>query len=231
MTAGGDLLRALFVVTVLAAPGVAAAVEQLRFDVFLDDDPIGEHVFRFERSATQQRVEIEASFDVSVLFVPVYTYRHVNTEVWQDGCLRSLRSRTDSNGDLFNVRGEELGDTFSIETGSRQQLLDTDCVMSFAYWDQRILDQNRLLNAQTGELIEVDIERLGTTQVTVNADVAEADGYRITSDDGTVDIRVVYAATDGRWLALESRLPNGRVMRYAPAAGDRLADARARDRK
>jgi hypothetical protein len=216
---------ALGLVAALAAAGAQASVERLSFDVFLDGDPIGSHVFQFAETDTAQRVDIEATFDVTVLFIPVYSYRHSNTEVWRGGCLQEIRSETDANGKRYAVRGEGLGDAFRVETGSQSRLVEADCVMSFAYWDRDILQQQRLLNSQTGELVEVDIEALGASILTIAGESTTAEAYRISAPADGVDIRVYYAPDDGRWLALESVVDGGRVMRYEPSRADDMAAA------
>jgi len=42
-----------------------------------------------------------------------------------------------------------------------------DCIMTFAYWNPRFLDQPRLLNAQNGEYLDVTVHDLGTDTVAV----------------------------------------------------------------
>lgn len=222
------LAAACLLTAASASAAVPAAVDEMSFEVLLDDKRIGSHTFRIDRSDAGERVETEAAFDVKVLFVPVYSYRHSNTEVWRSGCLRQIRSQTDSNGDLYQVQGRELDRVFRVETRSQTQAYAADCLMSFAYWDQRMLSQQRLLNAQTGELVDVDIRPLGTQRLSLAGGEVEVDGYRIVSPSRTVDIKVFYRRSDGRWLSLESVLENGRVMRYVPASIDRLADAGSR---
>ncbi len=218
-------LAAVCLLTSAASTAVHAAIDLMNFEVLLDEKPIGSHTFRIDRSDTGERVETEAAFDVKVLFVPVYSYRHSNTEVWRSGCLRQIRSQTDSNGDLFQVEGQERDRVFRVETGSETLAYAADCVMSFAYWNQQMLSQRRLLNAQTGELVDVDIRPLGALRLSLAGSEVEVDGYRIMSPAGKLDIKVYYRRSDGRWLSLESELENGRVMRYVPKTPDRLADA------
>lgn len=218
--------RVGLVAAVVASTGTHAAVDEFRFNVLLDEKPIGSHSFRLKQEDAGLRVQTEAAFDVQVLFVPVFSYRHSNTEVWRGGCLHQIRSQTDSNGDRYQVLGQTVGDGFLVNTESETQTYTADCVMSFAYWDRNILSQNRLLNAQTGELIDVDVEPLGVRQITLDERQVSADGYRIVSTAEQVDIRVYYRRSDGRWLSLESKLGNGRIMRYLPAAGDRQVAAR-----
>ncbi len=203
--------------------GKTLSVDDLHFRVLLDDKPIGFHHFRITDGVDARTVEVDAEFDVRVLFVPVYRYRHSNTEVWQDGCLAHIESQTDSNGKFFSVSGRKGTDTYDIKTGSVSQLYPLDCLMSFAYWDRSILQQERLLNAQTGEVIGVEIQSLGEQRLSLADGEVVAEAYKIVSFAGDVDIKLWYAASDGRWLSLESRLENGRLMRYVPHATDKLA--------
>ena len=96
--AGGCLL-----LSAAALSTVPEAVDELSFDVLLDEERIGSHTFRISDSEGGRRVQTEAAFDVIILFVPVYSYRHNNTEVWRSGCLQQISSRTDSNGEQYAV--------------------------------------------------------------------------------------------------------------------------------
>jgi hypothetical protein len=191
-------------------------VESLAFDVLLNDEPIGRHEFTIRENDGSRTVESRAEFDVRVLFVPVFRYRHSNTEQWADGCLRRIESVTDSNGTSYRVNGEERGGGFAVETKVAQRAYDGDCVMTFAYWDRRFLDQDKLLNSQTGELVDVEVSPLPQSRIELEGAPVEVDAYRIQSNDGTVDIRVYYARGSDEWVALESLLENGRLMRYRP---------------
>jgi hypothetical protein len=97
--------------------------------------------------------------------------------------------------------------------------------MSFAYWDQRFLQQQRLLNTQTGELMAVEVQSLGESQREIANRTLSVKGFRILAEPENIDIQVFYDSMDGRWVALESVLENGRTLRYALAADDRLAAA------
>lgn len=203
----------------------ADEASQLRFRVLLDDREIGEHRFIISPNADGTRVDSNASFDVRILGIPVYRYRHENTENWgEDGCLRGISSRTTANGDRYQVDGRREDDTFRVHTGSERLEFNNDCIMSFAYWDRTFLQASRLLNAQTGEYLDVRIEPLETSDWSRNGASVSAEGFRITAEgtDATdaTDIRVWYASEDGRWLGLESRVANDRLLAYVRADED-----------
>ena len=214
---------------ILATPtlGVAtpSAKDELTFEVSLDGQSIGEHRFRIADGSAMRVVDSEASFDVRILRVPVYRYRHRNSETWQNGCLKRIDSETDANGTSYAVDLSKTATGYRIVTPNETQTYQGDCLMSFAYWDQRFLRQQRLLNTQTGELIAVEVQSLGESERKIANRTVPVRGFRVLAAPQNVDIKVFYHSMDGRWVALESVLENGRLLRYALTADDRLAAA------
>jgi hypothetical protein len=212
---------------VLTTPGLGVAAastkDELTFAVSLDDKPIGMHRFRIADDGATRVVESEASFDVRILRVPVYRYRHRNTETWQNGCLKRIDSETDANGTPYAVDLSKTAAGYKLATPTEARSYEADCLMSFAYWDQRFLQQKQLLNTQTGELVAVDIQPLGESLREVANRTLSVEGFRILAESRDINIQVFYDSRDGRWVALESVLEGGRVLRYLATADDRLA--------
>ena len=198
------------------------------FRVFLDDREIGQHEFRVARDGGVQRVEIDARFDVKILFINAYRYRHNNVETWRDGCLVSIESSTDNNGQLVDVSGQIGQDGFEVAAAGEAEAFADRCVKTFAYWNPAILSSSRLLNAQTGELVDVVVEELGVDEVRADELRLPAIKYRIRMDEGSIDLW--YHRDSGDWLALEAPTESGRILRYEPTGlpveaydADRLA--------
>jgi len=180
------------------------------FRVLLDDREVGHHSFRVLENGNERRVESDARFTVRFLFIDAYTYVHTAREQWSGDCLKALESRTDDNGDRFRVLGNRRDSGFALATHRGAQDLD-GCVMSFAYWNPAMLRQARLLNVQTGELLEVRTERLGEERITVRGQPVTA--WRYALHAGTFRIDVWYDR-DNHWVRLESRTDGGRLLRY-----------------
>jgi hypothetical protein len=204
----GMLLAALTLLLFESAN--AAAAQEWRFKVFLGEQEIGYHRFRLVDSGESREVQIDARFDVRFLFFTAYRYDHRNHEQWRNGCLRTIRARTDDNGKAYAVRGELIANRFVVATGAESIDLPR-CVSSFAYWDRAILEQTRLLNAQTGKYIDVTVESIGMETVMVGNTDVPAYAYRLRADD--LDIKLWYSSDD-RWLALDSTTEDGRQIRY-----------------
>ncbi len=198
----------------LMASGVSTADDTssktLMFDVFLDGKKIGYHRFEIDGPENNADVVSEASFDVKFLFVTAFSYRHSARENWTGGCLEEIEARTDSNGKQLNVFGERTGEWFVIDTGEQEVRLP-ECVMSFAYWNPGFLEQPRLLNAQTGEYLDVEVEELGEDIVRLDGREIPARSVRLTARQ--MDITLWYSES-AEWLALESVAKGGRILRY-----------------
>ena len=182
----------------------------LMFDVFLDGKKIGYHRYEIDGSKSNAAVRSEAKFDVKFLFLTAFSYRHIAEENWEDGCLEEIEARTDSNGKELNVVGERTDDAFIVETGEQEAELP-ECVMSFAYWNPGFLEEPQLLNPQTGEYLDVEVEELGADVVRLGGREIPATSVRLTARQ--MDITLWYSE-DAEWLALESVAKGGRILRY-----------------
>jgi hypothetical protein len=202
----------LFLITVNASASLPQQ-SQWQFKVLLDSREIGSHQFTVSQANGQQTIQTDASFDVKVLFVNLYRYRHQNTEVWQGNCLRSINAETDANGTQFSVAGQANDSYFQVNTGSTEKELPA-CIMTFAYWNPAFLTEDKLLNSQTGEYEDVTISRVGEESLRVNDETVAAVKYLIDLKAGPITLW--YGASDFRWLALESVAAGGRTLRYEP---------------
>ena len=206
------LLLAAFASAFLAMPA-AAADRAWEFEVSLDDRKIGYHRFVLSEDGDRQVLETEAAFDVKLLFITAFRYRHSNVEIWDDGCLASIDARTDSNGKLFEVKGTRKADRLSIVRDNGDDELE-DCVRTFAYWDSTVLEAERLLNSQTGEYESVSVREDGEDVIEVAGTPVAARRYTLSAKAG--DIRLWYASDTDTWLALEAPAKGGRTIRYRP---------------
>jgi hypothetical protein len=192
-----------------------ARAGEWNFRVLLDGREVGEHVFSVEGGGDRQVVTSEARFDVRILFIPAWRYDHRAVERWAGGCLQALDSWTDVNGERSSVMARTAGERLMVTRPAGRDE-HGGCVMSFAYWDPRILEATRLLNSQTGELMPVEIRRQGVESVEVLGRRRSAERHRIAGEGLQIDLW--YA--EGRWVALEALAAGGRVLRYE-LAGER----------
>jgi hypothetical protein len=196
-------LHRSIVTGLLLMAALPAHAAQWQFDVFLDGHRIGEHTFTIERLGNDRYVaRSNARFDVKVMWIPVFRYRHESVEQWQGDCLDSIESRTRVNDERYRLDGSRQGNEFDLaieRDGSREQRSLPACVATYAYWDARTLRQHaHLLNSQTGSYDAVSLERLAT-ELRI---VGEHSGDRFAID-------VDYG--DGRWEGLTTQRDGRRI--------------------
>jgi hypothetical protein len=198
-----------------AVPTGKIARSRWDFEVLLDDSPIGSHRFTVTRDGDKTQVESLAAFDVKLLGLSVFRYRHEAREQWSGDCLVALQSKTNDDGtpEQVNARavaGSGLQVRAEVKGATREQTLP-GCVMSFAYWNPSMLRQTALLNGQTGKLTAVTIDSLPDGKVQVGSRLVEVRRYRLKGGDHPL---VLSYSPQGEWLALESTVSGGKHLLY-----------------
>jgi hypothetical protein len=201
-------LAALLLLIAGTQPSLAATGDW-DFRVLLDGREIGRHRFTLEGAGAGVVLTSEAEFDVRVLFISAFRYVHEAVERWEGGCLQSLASRTETNGERIAVTALAQDGRLAVSRPGGRDVHE-GCVMSFAYWDPRILEARWLLNSQTGELVPVQVTAQGRETVNERGQPRFASRHRISGPALAIDLW--YA--DGRWVALEALAEGGRRLRY-----------------
>lgn len=198
------------IVAVLNFISVAEAKEW-SFDVWLDKQKIGTHSFTLNQNQLQSR----ANFKVKVLFINAYRYQHQADETWQGTCLSELRAHTEENKEITDVTGVQQGNQFLVDKNGKKQTLPA-CVMTFAYWNPDILKQQRLLNPQNGEYLDVSVMDEGKQVMMVKGQPVNVHQYRLTGRyQGKDKLKITLWYDDQQeWVALESVTPEGYKIIY-----------------
>lgn len=199
----------------LLAMGATAGAEGSRvidFEVLLDGKRIGTHRYEVTPAADgSELVTSRARFDVKLLGLTLYRYRHEARELWRDGCLVELVASTDDNGKLTEVRGASGSGGFRLSAPA-PSVARAGCVSAYAYWNaERLLQQRELLNPQTGRFDAVRFESLGEQPLEDSAGGRNGHRHRLLADELRIDL---WYDADGRWLQLASAARGDRQLLY-----------------
>ena len=151
------MYRLMFLVFLLPMELCIAEPEAIRFKIFLDNNEVGQHHFTMREHGGDLEVTSEASMDFNVLLIKKYKYRHSAKEIWKDGCLKSVESTTQRNNKNIEISGKLLAGRFVVTNSGVEESLK-ECTKSFAYWRPEWLEDESLLNVETGKYTPVTLE-------------------------------------------------------------------------
>lgn len=178
------------------------------FDVFLGKKRVGEHSFLFALSSDGIKVQSRASFNYRLFNISLYKYEHFSEENYDsENCLVKINSSTLTETKIRGsvkqkIAGQRKDNGFLI-TGSNEEQLDKNCVMPFAYWNPKFLEQTSLLNAQTGKEVHIAVRELPAIESRAK--------YSLEGEN--LNIEIQYSA-EGSWVSLQSKLGRGRYLKY-----------------
>lgn len=235
MTRRRHLLMIPFATAALVAapalPSFASSADAVygdrhEFAVFRKGERIGTHLLTFERQGDQLTVRTTVNLNVKVLGLTAYRYSHAGEEVLRGDRLVSIRTKTDDNGQRFEVNGQAMSGQFAVsaiapndepfarENGvSRAAAVQTSLpanVLPSSQWHFKSLFGGQLLNVQKGELARYSVTPMGKEMVqTANGTVA-ATRYRL---DGDLFLDIWYDDR-GRWVGSAFKGPDGSTIQY-----------------
>jgi hypothetical protein len=176
----------------------------------LNEKKIGYHRVTIKPEESQKIVETESSFNVKILMLSVYQYRHTAREVWRDNCLAKILTRTDDNGKKLFVNGERQRNQFEVESTDGIRTI-RGCVKSFAYWNPELLEAEYLLNSQNGNYHAVKVIRKGKDAIQLGDKAFLSYHIQIVSEKFTIDL---WYSSKNEWLALSTTTERGEKLRY-----------------
>ena len=179
------------------------ATEVFNFKVSLDNREVGWHKFVVETKGNQLTVSSKAKMDFTVLMVKKVAYRHEATETWLGDCLQAFESKTKRNTKIFLTSGSVKDGDFYVNRNG-EEVLVSKCVKTFAYWRPAWLDDEFLLNVETGKYTPISLE--------VTEDQLTNMTKRVVGLPKT-EIHLAYDKS-GNWQTLESDLKIAGTLRY-----------------
>lgn len=198
----------ILLLTIISLPATA---QEWRFNVTLDGKPFGNHTFKLSTDGAQKTLISEANFKYKILGITAYRYTHKAEERWQQDCLQGLTASTNDNGDEKKVAGQQTDGVFAL-TGPKKTPPLGNCIMTFAYWNPKLLSQTQLLNPQTGDYLDSKIKFIGDENLVVRGASVPVKHHVIETIKFKIDL---WYDNNGEWVALQSTTPDGHKVAYS----------------
>ena len=198
---------------VMAAPALASPVPQsldAEFVIMRKGEPIGMHAVRVREEA-DGRIIADTTIDMKVKFgfITLFRYSHSSQEIWRDGKVLAINSRTYDNGREKYLNARREGDMLQVDGTQFQGEIPIKVIPS-SYWNKAIVDCRAIIDTQDGDMIEVEVDKVGPVPaLTEDGGAVEADKYRLS---GSVDLDLWYQ--DDRWVGARFTV-RGETLTYA----------------
>lgn len=177
------------------------------FTVLRKGKPFGTHTLTFARD-DDGTLAVTTDVDLQVKFGPItaFRYRLDSVENWVDGKLVALSGKSNNDGRKGAVSADVQDGALIVQGSKFDGALPLTTIPS-SHWNRLQVYQDQMLSTETGEVLNIDVERLGDERLNIGGEAVEATRYRLTSDL-TVDL---WYDDQSRWVKLEFEVRGQRI--------------------
>lgn len=179
------LTALLTIFCVIATMPVSARDLDAKFLIKREGKVIGFHHVDVRETPIGTVVDTQVEMRVKFGPIPLFHYNHEAREVWRDGAVISIDSRTNRNGEKDAVRARRENGVLYIDGTGFRGPAPAGAIPS-SYWNKSFVNASSIIDTQTGEIIDVAVESLGETIAPNNR---KAEQYRVT---GTLALNIWY---------------------------------------
>jgi hypothetical protein len=187
----------------------------LAFDVYRKGSRIGTHSVRFAAAGGGERVTSRVELAVKMAFVTVYRYEQAGEDEWRDGVLVRTRIRTNDDGKGFLVEAEAEGGALAVSGAAGRYEAKLGTMTDLNFWNEAITRQARLIDSQSGELVQIAVRPEPTETISVLGRAVQARRFAMTGTKGRSG--TVWYDPDGR-LVKAVVVTRGETLAYELAA-------------
>lgn len=163
---------------VLAAPPPGG---NLDFTVLRNGSEVGRHEMRFRTEADSLKIDIRTNVAVKVAFITAYRFEHEGHEVWQNGRLVRLWSKTNDDGTPHVLDVSAGGSELTVMADGKEPERAAVSIPA-SLWNERIVQQRSILNTLDGTRMNIAVSDLGPEAVSIKGRGVPARHYSITGD-------------------------------------------------
>lgn len=149
-----------------AAPSILRAETSAarRFRVVRDGDDIGGHLLVVTRSGSDLQVAVDIELKVKILGITAYRYEMENREVWRDGRLISMDSKSNDDGDPAFSRCRAAGGEIEVEGSYWSGTVPGDSATT-TYWNKAFLSRRHWISTADGDHLKVQVSEAGAGEI------------------------------------------------------------------
>ena len=134
------------------------------FRVVRDGSDIGQHTLFVSRSGADVQVAIDIELKVKILGITAYRYEMTNREVWRDGMLISMDSKSNDDGAPAYSRCRAAGGEIEVDGSVWSGVVAGDSA-STTYWTKAFMKRPLWISTADGDPLKVSAAPAGAGEI------------------------------------------------------------------
>ena len=159
-------------------------IKYLKYDLFLNNELIGSHVFNFKKKEDILSVKSTGSFKVRKLGIKLMDYKTESQEIYEKEQLIKFDSKTNQNdkSKYVNLRLNKIENSFEINGSSFQGKTESSLMIG-SWWNHEIVKKNKQISAISGRIMKQKVKFLGKEKIKIDDKEYDALHFHFLSDD------------------------------------------------
>lgn len=163
---------------------------RLLYDLSWIGLPVGEHeiVLTPEGPGGNFTVTNRVEIAIELLFIDVIRFEHTSTENWRGGLLTQFESRTEDDGEFYEVEGHASPEGFVVSGNHGTVVAPATVLTSNDVWIPPVPGTRPFINAKNGDVVPVTVSEPRNSSVRIDGTQTPARRFDIASAvaDGTL---------------------------------------------
>ena len=182
-------------------------INVLEYELFRNNQSIGDHNYKFEKKGTLLNVTSLMNFKITKLGLDLYSYTGTTEEEYQENQLINFLSNTNQNKKIKNTKiifDKKINKL--IISGSENQLTSPKEYTVGTWWNHEIIQAKAQISAVSGRIIDQKVSFLGKEQINLYGKNYNALHFNFSSTDQSLpenkklNINVWYEEETNIWL-------------------------------
>ena len=141
-------------------------LKYLKYEIFLNDELIGTHVFNFQKDKDLLSVTTKGQFKVKKLGIDLMNYSTKTKETYLNGQLNNYVSETFQNDKrkYVNLSYNKAKKLFEIDGSSFKGSTDNNSIVG-SWWNHEIINKETQISAVSGRVLPQKVKFLGKKEL------------------------------------------------------------------
>ena len=157
-------------------------LNKLEFDLFRNDQLIGQHIYVFNRSGQNLTVHGKINFEIKILDITLYRYSAESQEKYVNGKFESFSATTNQNEKKKFSKIYKKENKFFIEGSSYKGEAPEDFIVG-SWWNHSIIKYGVQISMGSGRIIKQNVSFVAKEAIEINNKEYSALKFNFSSKD------------------------------------------------